>query len=74
MHELIIIEKTTGHELGRSEMHPSERYRYYDDYRDQGLLVFNAKQYTIHSVAWRIPEQDLVLGVSFHSHMPYCDD
>jgi hypothetical protein len=73
MHELIVIERATGQEIGRRSMAPHERYTYYEDCRDHDLLTYEGKYYVLDSVAWRIPEEDLVLGVTFHSHETSCD-
>jgi hypothetical protein len=73
-HQLILT-NTEGIELGRRAMEPQERYHLYQLYNDGALFSHEGKRYTLHSVAWRIPDHDCVLLVSFDSYepVPYCD-
>jgi hypothetical protein len=74
MHELILRDKD-GKEIGRRHMEPSERYAMYQAYSEGELFSWNGSRYQIHSVAWRKPEADCILLVSFDSYEPveYCD-
>jgi hypothetical protein len=67
MPQLILIDKDSQQEVGRREMHASERYDIYAAWDTGDLLSFQAKQYTLHTVAWRVPENNCVVQVTFHS-------
>jgi hypothetical protein len=67
MTNLILIDATTKRELGRETIHPQARYHYYTLYHTKASLSFQGKNFQIVSVAWRLPEQDLVAVVRFES-------
>jgi hypothetical protein len=74
-HQLILCGKD-GVEIGRRPMEPNERYALYAAYNEGELFSFAGSKYRLHSVAWRKPEQDCIVLVSFDSYEPveYCDD
>ena len=69
----LLLTDQDGHELGRREMAPEERYDLYARCREHELLSYEGKRYTIHSVAWRVPEETCVVAVSFTSYEPSDD-
>lgn len=73
MAELILID-LDGHEVGRRPVEASERLFFYRAWDTHDQISFDGKRYVIHTVAWRVPEQDLVLGVRFEGWAPFCDD
>lgn len=74
MHELILIDYTSKQEIGRRAMAPAERYGFYAVCANHELLTHDSKCYRVHTVAWRIPEEDCCLAVTFDSWEPsYCD-
>jgi hypothetical protein len=70
----LILRDEDGHEVGRRSMPPDERLFFYQAYQTNDLISFDGKRYRIKTVAWLVPEHDLVLGVRFDSWAPYCDD
>jgi hypothetical protein len=73
MGELILYD-TDGHELGRRAMEMAERLFFYKAWDTHDLISYDGKRYTIQTVAWQVPQHDLVLRVRFDSWAPYCDD
>jgi hypothetical protein len=74
MSQLILIDQGTGQEIGRQTMDASERLFFYRAWDTHDLIRFDSKRYRIHTVAWQVPQEDLVLCVSFDSWAPYCDE
>jgi hypothetical protein len=73
MHQLILIDKASGLEVGRRDMDPQERYvlgnalQYALLHREHVLFTHESKQYTMHTLAWRLPEEDCVVSVTYHA-------
>lgn len=70
----LTVRDTEGHDLLTRPMEPGERYVYYRAYSEGELISFDGKRYRLHSVAWRHPQQDCMLLVSFDSWEPSADD
>ena len=75
MAELILIDRDTKQEVGRKPMDASGRYWFYTDCANHERVLFDGKYYTMHSVAWKIPEQELIATVTYHSQaVQACED
>jgi hypothetical protein len=68
MHQLILIDDTSKLEVGRRDMQPQERYQLYRDHLEHECLLFAGRFYLTHTVAWRIPEEDFVVSVTFQAN------
>lgn len=64
----LILRDGDGREVGQREMDPGERLAYYRAWDRHDLITHEGKQYRIRTVAWRVPEETLVLSVIFDSH------
>jgi hypothetical protein len=72
--QMILIDQQSGLEIGRRPMDASERYALYRNHMEHETLLFGGKYYTTHEVKWKVPQEDFVACVSFHSNeMVYCD-
>ncbi len=75
MAELILIDSETKQEIVRQPMDASGRYQFYTDCANHERILVDGKFYTLHGVAWRIPEEALVATVTYHSHaVQSCED
>lgn len=66
MSQLILIDRDTKQEIGRRPMDPAERYVLYASCAEYELLSHEANEYTMHTVAWRLPEENCVVSVTAH--------
>lgn len=67
---LMILRTLDGHEIGRHEMRPEERYAVYQTYSAGDLFAWGQGRYRLHTVAWRVPQEELVVSVTFDSWVP----
>jgi hypothetical protein len=67
MSQLILIDKESGLEVGRRDMAPQERYQLYHDCSEHERLTYDAKEYTLHTVAWQVPDENCVVSVTYHA-------
>lgn len=72
----LILRDRAGHDVAQRYMEPQERYDFYTLWNQGELLVYDHKRYVVHSLAWRRPEQELVICATFDSYAPveYFDD
>jgi hypothetical protein len=72
----LILRDADGVNVGCRVMEAHERLFFYRAWDTHDLISFEGKRYLIKTVAWRMPEEDLVLSVIFDSWEPppYCDD
>jgi hypothetical protein len=70
MATLILRERSTGQEIERQEIHPEARYSFYAMYAAHELVTSGNRRFRIETIAWRRPEAELVLGVTFDSWVP----
>ena len=67
---LLIVRNGDGVELGRREMHPIERFALYRACSTRELFRWGHGQFVVNTVAWRLPEEHCLLGVTFDSWAP----
>lgn len=67
MHQLILIDKQSGLEVGRRPMDPAERFVLYDACAEHELLSHDVKEYVMHTVAWRLPDLNCIVSVTAHA-------
>jgi len=62
---LVLRDVANGQEISREPMAPQRRYDLYRLMAEHECFCFAGKRWHIHSVAWRIPEEECVLGLVF---------
>jgi hypothetical protein len=69
----LILQDAEGHEVGRELIQATARFGYYHACQADELITHAGRRYTIVTVCWRIPEEEVVCGVRFHSWAPEPD-